>query len=136
MAVLSAAEVREQAGLVYTRGTYYIALTNSTTNYTFQTIYSKVQADEVASGAGGYARLSYTYTTSDLQAFVTGQPLAKKIATFIHDGSSGIIDFNYVVLLREVAGVYSVVGFQSLGTNITLLAGQLVRININLLHGA
>jgi len=137
MAVLSGAEAREQANLVYVRGTYHIALTNSTTgNYTFQTTYSTVQSDEVTSGVGGYARLSFTYTSDDMLAFKTGQPLSKKVATFIHDGSSGIFEFNHVVLLREIGGAFSVVGFQTITPSITLIAGKLVKININLLHGA
>ena len=135
MAVLSAAEASEQAASVYVRGTYYIALTNSSTRYTSKTTYSTVQADEVTTGTGGYARLSYTYTNADLLPFSSGKPLSKKVATFVHDGSSSNIVFNHVVLLREVSGTYSVVGFQTLSGTFTLSAGNQVKINLNLTHG-
>lgn len=135
MAVLSAAELQAQAELSYVRGTYYVALTNSNTSYTEATTYATVQADEVATTNGGYSRLSYTYTASDVLAYSKGQPLSKKVATFVHDGTSGDISFNYVVLLREVSGTYSVVGFQKLSELATVTSGNQAKIDISVLHG-
>lgn len=135
MAVLSAAEVQEQAESVYVRGTYYIALVNSASAYNARTTYATVQADEVTAGTGGYARLSYSYTSDDLVTYTTGQPLAAKVATWVHDGTSGDIVFNKVVLLREVSGTYTVVGFQELEDAITLTGSGTARVTINLLHG-
>lgn len=135
MAVLTAAEVNEQADLSYIRGTYYIALTVSSVPYDSSLSYSTVQADEISS-AGGYARLSYTYTSADLLAYDNGQPIAQKVATFVHDGSSDDIVFNNVVLLREVSGTYSVVGFQEISESVTISNGEFAEIDINFLHGA
>ena len=97
--------------------------------------YSTVQADEISSD-GGYARLSFTYTSADLLAYDNGQPIAQKVATFVHDGSSADIVFNKVVLLREVGGTYSVVGFQEVAESVTVSNGEFAEININILHGA
>ena len=72
MAVLTSAEVNEQADLSYVRGTYYVALTYTTSNYNSSLSYSTVQADEVTAGSGGYARLSYTYSAADLLAYSNG----------------------------------------------------------------
>lgn len=135
MAVLTAAEVNEQADLSYVRGTYYIALTNSATVYDSTLSYSTVQADEVTAGTGGYARLSYTYSASDLLAYSNGQPVAQKVANFVHNGSTDDIVFNNIVLLREVSGTYSVVGFQELGETVIITNGNIAKININILHG-
>ena len=136
MAVLTSAEVNEQADLSYLRGTYYVALTYTTTDYDSSLSYSTVQSDEVTAGTGGYARLSYTYSASDLLAYSNGQPIAQKIANFVHDGSAGDIVFNYVVLLREVSGTYSVVGFQRLADFVAITNGNFAKINISILHGA
>lgn len=135
MAVLTSAEVNEQADLSYVRGTYYVALTYTTSNYNSSLSYSTVQADEVTAGSGGYARLSYTYSAADLLAYSNGQPIAQKIANFVHDGSSGNITFNHVVLLREVSSTYSVVGFQKLADTVTITNGNFAKINISILHG-
>lgn len=135
MAVLTAAEVNEQADLSYVRGTYYIALTNSATSYDSTLSYSTVQADEVTAGTGGYARLSYTYTSADLLAYSNGQPVAQKVANFVHDGSTSDLEFNNIVLLRDVAGTFTVVGFQELGETVVITNGNIAKININILHG-
>ena len=135
MAVLSAAELEDQAELSYVRGTYYVALTNASTNYTASTTYSTIQSDEVSTSNGGYTRVSYTYAASDVLDYSNGQPLTKKVATFVHDGTSGDITFNYVVLLREVSGTYSIVSFQKLPELAIITSGNQAKINISVLHG-
>lgn len=135
MAVLTSAEVNEQVSLSYVRGTYKVALTFTTTDYTSTVSLATVEADEVTVGTGGYARLSYTYSPADLLAFSNGQPLAQKIATFVHDGSSADMTFNYVVLLRDVSGTVTVVGFQKLAETAILSNGNFAKININFLQG-
>lgn len=135
MAVLTSAEVNEQVGLSYIRGTYKVALTFSVTNYTSALSLATVVADEVTVGDGGYARLSYTYTSADLLAFSNGQPLAEKVATFVHNGSSTDMTFNSVVILRDVSGTLTVVGYQQLSEAVVLSNGNFAKININLLQG-
>lgn len=136
MAVLTSAEVISQAQDAYIQGTYKIALTFTNTNYTDSVSLATVEADEINVGDGGYARLSFSYTAADLQTYANGQPFVEKVADFVHDGSSTNITFNHVVLLRDVGGTVSVVGYQSLGADSILGSGNTARININLTHGA
>lgn len=135
MAIFSANELNQQAELSYIRGTYYVALLQSDTGYTASTTYSDILADEVTTGVGGYARLSYTYTAGDLAAYNSGQPLSQKIANFVHDGSSQDIQFNHVALLREVTGVYTIVAIEPVGEEAVLSNGETAEIKINILHG-
>lgn len=135
MALISANELNEQAELAYVRGTYYVLLLNSATEYTSSTTYSDILSDEVTAGTGGYARLSYTYTSSDLLSFNNGQPLSQKIANFVHDGSSSDITFTHVALVREVSGTYSIVGIEAVGEVAVLSNGKTASINIDVLHG-
>jgi hypothetical protein len=137
MAVLTSAEVNEQAELSYVRGTYSVALTLQTsTDYTSGVSLATIEADEVTVGDGGYARLTYTYDAADLLTYSNGQPLAQKQANFVHDGSSTDIEFNYVVLLRTVGVDTTVVGFQKLAEVVNLTNGNFARFDINILHGA
>ena len=137
MAVLTSAEVNEQAELSYVRGTYSVALTlQTTTDYTSAVSLATIETDEVTVGDGGYARLTYTYDAADLLAYSNGQPLAQKQANFVHDGSSTDIEFNYVVLLRTVGADTTVVGFQKLAEVVNLTNGNFARFDINILHGA
>lgn len=135
MAIFSAAELNEQAELAYVRGTYYVALLNSNTGFNETVTYSDVTSAEVTAGTGGYARLTYTYATSDLLDYSRGQPLTQKTANFVHDGSSGDIIFTHVALLRLVGTTYSVVAVESVGRTVTLSNGNTAEVNIALLHG-
>ena len=135
MAILSAAELNQQAGLSYVRGTYYVALLNSANNYDSTINYAGVVADEVPAGTGGYARLSYTYINGDLLAYANGQPLSDKIANFVHNGSAQNITFTHVALLRLVSSTYTVVGVQSVGETVVLNNGNTAAITIRFLHG-
>lgn len=135
MAILSAAELNQQAGLSYVRGTYYVALLNSANNYDSTINYGNVTANEVPAGTGGYARLSYTYINADLLAYANGQPLSDKIANFVHDGSAQDITFTHVALLRLVSSTYTVVGVQSVGETVILNNGDTASITIRFLHG-
>ena len=136
MAVFTSAEVVDQAESTYISGTYEIALTYNLTEYTEEVSLADIQADEVTTGDGGYARLSYTYSAADLGTYENGQPLTEKTANFVHDGSSTEIRFNHIVLLRDVSGTVSVVGFKTLDEVAVLSNGSTARIKINILHGA
>lgn len=136
MAILTSAEVTDQAEAAFIQGTYKIALTYNLTDYTDSVSLATVQNDEVNTGDGGYARLSFTYSSSDLEAYENGQPFTEKTAQFVHDGSSTEIKFNHVVLLRDVSGTESVVGFQTLDEVVVLNNEATARIKINNLFGA
>lgn len=135
MAFFSAEELNEQAELAYVRGTYYVALLNSNSGYNSDVTYSDITADEVTAGLGGYARLSYTYSASDLLAYSNGQPVAQKTANFVHDGSSGDIVFTHVALIRQVGSDYTVVAIDDVGQTATLSNGNTAQVNIKFLHG-
>lgn len=135
MAFFSAEELNEQAELAYVRGTYYVALLNSSSGYNSNVTYSDITADEVTAGTGGYARLSYTYSASDLLAYSNGQPVAQKTANFVHDGSSGDIVFTHVALIRQVGSDYTVVAIDEIGQTATLSNGNTAQIDIKMLHG-
>lgn len=135
MAILSAEELDQQAELAYARGTYYVVLLNSNIAYDSTIDYADIVAAEVVAGTGGYARLSYTYTSADLLAYNNGQPLSQKVANFVHNGSAQNIVFTHVAILRLVSGSYTVVGIQSVGGTVALGNGQTATVNINILHG-
>jgi len=135
MAILSTSELYQQAELSYIRGTYYVALTQTATGYTSSVLYSNIVADEVTAGTAGYARLSFTYSATDLLAYSSGQPLIQKTAQFIHDNSTDIMEFNHVAILREVNSAYTVVAVDSVGADVKLTSGNTATIRINLLHG-
>ena len=135
MAVLSQAELNQQAELSYVRGTYEVALTYQLSGYTSAVTPANIATDEVTVGTAGYARLTFTYTNADLLAYNNGQPLAQKVASFVHDGSAADIVFTHVALLRDVGGTKTVVAVESVGSIATLSSGKTAVININLLHG-
>jgi len=135
MAIVSATELNEQAELAYVRGTYYVLLLESNGDYAANVEYADILSDEVTIGTGGYARLSYTYTSADLLAYSNGQPLSQKVANFVHDGSSEDIVFTHVALVREVSGDYTIVGIESVGEVAILNNGKTATINIDILHG-
>lgn len=135
MAILSAAELDQQAELSYVRGTYHVALLYSTTDFDSTILYSDVTDAELASGTGGYTRVSFTYSSEDLEAYANGQPLARKTANFVHDGSSNSLTFTHIALLREVSSVYTVVAVQALGDIAILENGNTASINVDILHG-
>ena len=135
MAVLSQAELNQQAELSYVRGTYEVALTFSLSGYTSAVTAANIAADEVAVGTAGYARLTFNYTNADLLAYNNGQPLAQKVASFVHNGAAADIVFTHVAILRDVSGTKTVVAVESVGSVATLSSGKTAVININLLHG-
>jgi len=135
MAILSSEELAQQAEDIYVQGTYYVALLYNEVGYNAAIDYNDVLADEVTVGTGGYARLSYTYTSGDLLPYSSGQPLEEKTANFIHDGSDEDIIFTHAALIRQVGLQYTVVAVQPAGEVAVLNNGNTATITINILHG-
>lgn len=136
MAVLSAEELALQATLLYPGSVYEVLLLNKASGtYGNSTTYADIVADEVTVGEGGYARLSFTYTSEDIGVYSNGIPLTEKIAVFAHDGSSVDIVFNHVALVRSDSSIFSLVAVENIGERALLSAGQTATININLLFG-
>lgn len=136
MATISANELNQQASLSYVRGTYYVALLNTSSTFTSSVTYAQVTAAEVTAGLGGYARVSFNYTSGDLSAYNNGQPLAAKTINFVHNGSASSIQFTHIAILRLVSSTYTVVAIESIGQTAVLNSGRTARFTINLLHGA
>lgn len=135
MAIFSQAELYQQAELAYIRGTYYVALTQTSTGYFSNVTYANIVADEVTAGTAGYSRLSFTYTEDDLLPYQNGQPFLQKSINFVHNNSDDILEFNHVALLREVDSIYTVVSVDSVGQDVRLTKGNTATIRLNLLHG-
>lgn len=135
MALLSANELQEQAELCYSRGTYYVLLLNNlSATYDASTTYADITGDEVTSGLGGYSRLSYTYAAGDFTDSAYGVAVGNKLATFVHDGSSDVVEFTHAAIVRLVGSDYEVVGIEALGDKAVLSEGNSAKININIYH--
>lgn len=135
MALISANELQEQAELCYLRGTYYVLLLNNiSASYDASTTYDDIIADEVTNGLGGYSRLSYTYTAADFTDSAYGVSVGSKLATFVHDGSSDVINFTHAAIVRLTGSDYEVVAIESLGDIAALSEGNSAKININIYH--
>jgi hypothetical protein len=86
----------------YIGPTFEVALVDSGTTYIpASTVTYTFMADEILVGTAGYARDTFSYAIADIGAYVDdGIGLARKAATFTHDGSSTTFDFSDVVVLR------------------------------------
>lgn len=135
MAILTASELTNQAKLSYGYGMYYLLLLNNiTANYTGTTTYADILADEVVNGRGGYDRLNFTYSPTDITTGVNGANIPPRVATFVHDGGPDDIVFTHIALVRLDDGVYTLMAIESLGESVTLTAGNTARIELNFLH--
>lgn len=113
--------------------TFQVALINNITGvYTSASLYSNVILNEVVSGFGGYGRLEYTYTAGDIQSYVNGFPLAKKSAVFIHDGSSDVIEFSHVAIIKKDGLDFELVAIYPMGAVVRLSNGRVFQTDINL----
>ena len=135
MAILTTSELTNQARLSYGYGTYYLLLLNNiTASYTGSTTYADILSDEVVAGRGGYSRLSFTYSTTDITAGINGANIPPRVATFVHDGGPDGIVFTHIALVRFDGSEYTLVAVESLGESVTLTAANTARIELNLLH--
>lgn len=136
MAVLCSEEIELQAQTLYTNTSYEVFLLYKPTGtYTDADTYASVIADEVTLGAGGYARVSFSYLSTDLNPYSNGVPLNVKTVVFAHDGSASDIVFNHIGLARVDDGDYSLVAIENIGETARLTGGIIATIDIGILYG-
>lgn len=104
-ALVSSKEIRNTIANRYTATGHYfrVALVNTNTTYV-RGVTSDIDfmANEIEDGLAGYTSPYFQYTNSDIGIYADeGIPLARKAATFTHDGSATSYDFTHVVLLRK-----------------------------------
>lgn len=104
LATVSDAEIRGILNARYVGNYFEVALLNMP-GEVYQPVVDDATAlvanGEVASGSGGYYRQVLTYGASDVGTYSEqGINLATKAATFAHDGSSNVVTFTHVALLR------------------------------------
>lgn len=110
---------------------YEIALINNpTAQFSNESIYANVILNEVTSGFGGYARLTFSYTGAEVLPYENGYPLIKKSAVFVHDGSDDVMQFSHVAIIKEDAGSYELVAIHPIGSVVTLSNGRLFQVDI------
>lgn len=127
MSVISSTELINRAGGVVLDRTFEAALLNVGLNtVTANSDYSTLIQYEVASTSGGYARLEFTFDTSNILETSTGASTDARYLNWIHNGNSESIEFDTILILeKEFAQPtpnYYVVALHSLGLSHTLIA--------------
>ena len=100
---VSAKELDRVARLSYVNQAFRVALVDAPgSDFEADDDISVVLANEVTEGLGGYQRQQIGFLTADLSAYEDGkQTLARKAATFTHNGNAGeTIRFSHVVLIN------------------------------------
>ena len=85
--------------------------------------------------AGGYTRLSYTYTESDVSVLVSKATTTSKYFEFIHNGNSIPMRFDTFVVFERIAAqpldIVNIVSIHSLGGVQELTSGgNIARFNL------
>lgn len=73
------------------------------TVFTPQTTYNLLTVKEVPITAGGYGRLSYTYSESDINVVVGRATTAQKYFEWIHNGNSTPMRFDTLIIFERIA---------------------------------
>jgi hypothetical protein len=109
VASIAAAELQYIAAQAYVGKSFSVALVNSPgASFAPTDSLSTVLAGEVS--GSGYARQSFTYDSGDVNGYTAnGLPLARKAATFTHDGGTGTYTFTHAVVIRGTGGTASLV---------------------------
>ena len=100
---VAAKELERVAQLSYINQAFRVALVDAPgSDFDADDDISTILANEVRAGLGGYSRQQIGFLTADLSAYEDGkQTLARKAATFVHNGSpSETIRFSHVVLIN------------------------------------
>jgi len=100
--LVSAQELARVAEKSYASQSFQVALVDAPgSDFEPDDAFAAIMAGEVQEGLGGYTRQNIAFLTSDIGLYADGKtPLARKAATFEHNGNSGeIIKFSHVVLI-------------------------------------
>lgn len=106
MATVSASELTNQVSENYAGGDrFYGLLVNHTGSaLTVNNTLAEVVVNEISYTAGGYQRIEFFYSSSDINTYSSGVSVDAKRLTFTHDGTgSGNWTFNNIAILRVPA---------------------------------
>ncbi len=114
-----------EAGLFLSSGTPFSPTTD----------HASLTTKEVPPSAGGYIRLSYTYTENDVSVLVGKATTTSKYFEFIHNGNSIPMRFDTFIVFERIAAqpldVVNVVSIHSLGGIQELTSGgNIARFNL------
>ena len=101
--IIHAQELTRVANQSYVNTNFKVCLVDAPgSDFDADDAFSTIMDKEVELGLGGYARQQIGYTAADLGLYDEGKvPLARKAATFTHDGSlQQVIRFSHVVVLN------------------------------------
>ena len=118
-------ELQRVAQQSYVSKAFRVALIDAPGNtFDANDSFASIMAGEVEAGKAGYARQQITFTPSDIGSYDSGKvPLARKAATFAHDGTPNqTIRFSHVVMIAP--GDSEVVCVTKLAGRATLSDGQ------------
>jgi hypothetical protein len=138
MALLSSSELAARAENAITSRTFEAVLLNIGTDLlSANSSYTSLVAKEVSTDNGGYTRIQFSFTSSDIVESATGAKTAKRFLTWFHDGTSGEIVFDALLIVERIAAQpldqYNVVALESLGIPYTLsLAGDRGRFSFSI----
>jgi hypothetical protein len=105
------------------------------TPFTSASDHNSLTTKEVPASAGGYTRLSYTYTESDVSVLVSKATTTSKYFEFIHNGNSIPMRFDTFVVFERIAAqpldIVNIVSIHSLGGVQELTSGgNIARFNL------
>lgn len=112
-AAINKKELTKSVSLQFVNQSFQVALVNApgTVYNPGATVTATFLANEIAEGTGGYTRQVISYLPADLQTYADeGVPLARKAATFTHNGGATTYQFTHVALLRVAVGTGSISG--------------------------
>jgi|GEM_PF-2476271 len=126
MALISEAELTSRIKKITVDRTFEAILLNSAGRlFSAVTPYSTLIQYEVASTAGGYERLQFSYTNADVSLAPLGASAITKYITWVHNGNSNPINFDTILFVERIFAQplpqYNVVAIHSLGLVHTLI---------------
>lgn len=106
------------------------------TTFTPTTTVTALTTKEVPVTAGGYSRLTYTYTADDVQVLVGRATVVNKYLEWVHNGNANTMRFDTLVVFERIPtqplDIVNVVSIHSLGSVQELTSGgNIVRFNLS-----
>jgi len=135
MSIISTAELTRHAEVALTERTFEAILLNRSIRYSADTSYATFVADEVNTNAGGYSRIEFSFTSSDIVPTSTGASTASKYLTWFHNGNQNPINFDHILVVERTFAqplpIYTVVSVYDLGFAYSLrLYGERARFSL------
>ena len=134
MAAVVSSYLTRRAESFYVGKTYEILLLNvpSGTLFTAASQYTDVTPHELTALDGGYARIEFTYQSSDILSYYNGIPLRRKTARFVHDNSESTMIYSHYAIVEKDGSNYYLVGIEALPSRVILTGGMVSEISIRI----